>query len=123
MEAKTNSELTLNDVLYGVDSEFIRAYKIATIREGLKVEAKDYRGYKYAYEGAPNECVLARECASDMPKYLYSNLETAQSKQLELRRKVLETEKKNMLAAQEKYFSLVEKYKGTVYDKEIHNTF
>lgn len=120
-DMKTNAELTLNDVLYSADAGGIRQYKIKKIELGIKVQVVNYSCSIQWYEGANNSDRLERTSAGDFPKFLYSNIESAQAAQLEARRYAIETSRKNMLAAQENYFKLVEAYKGTVADKEPIN--
>lgn len=121
MEAKTNSSLTLNDVLFSGDARGIRQFRIQKIEQGIKVKVVNYSGYTQWYEGMHDSCTLERNSAGDFPKYLYANIEAAQSAQLDERRRAIDVAKHNMLAAQEDYFKLVEAFKGTVFDKEPIN--
>lgn len=124
---KRNDELTLNDVLYGVSSERIVAYKIECLKmlysDTLEARIVLHGGSCAYYEGLPENCRLTAKSSGDFPHYLFSDLEVAQSQQKEERYKSLEKAKENMLKAQEEYFALVEKYKGTVCDNDIAQMF
>ncbi len=103
------------------DAGGIRQYRITEIKQGIKIQIVNFSGYKQWYEGTNDSCTLEKIGGGDFPRFLYSNIEAAQSAQLEERIKEIDAAKHNMLAAQDKYFKLVEAYKGTVYDKEPIN--
>lgn len=119
---KTQADLTTKDYVYSADVDEIHALKIYELKgNGWVTILRDGR-YTHQYEGKPEStCLSAYD--SNCPRYIYTDFEVAQNAQLELRRKVVEEAKQEMLEAQEKYFSLVDKYKGTVCEKESTNNF
>lgn len=126
---KRNDELALNDVLYGVSAENIVAYKVCGLKlinadlNTLEAKIVLHGGSYHCYEGQPQACQLTAVSGGNVPRLLYSDLEYAQTLQREQRYKAIEKAKENMIKAQEEYFSLVDKYKGTVSDNEIINKF
>ena len=119
---KRQSDLTTKDYVYSVDVDEIHAWKIHELKgNGWITILRDGR-YTYQYEGKPESTRLSAY-DSNCSCYIYTDFEVAQNAQLELRRKAVEKAKQEMLEAQEKYFSLVDKYKGTCSEKEYTNTF
>jgi hypothetical protein len=119
---KTQADLTTKDYVYSVDVDEIHAWKIYDLKgRGWITILRDGR-YTYQYEGTPESTRLSAY-DSNCPCYIYTDFEVAQNAQLELRRTAVEKAKQEMLEAQEKYFRLVDKYKGTVCEKESTNNF
>ena len=119
---KTQADLTTKDYVYSVDADEIHAWQIYELRKSGRLAILQENRYTCQYEGKPEStCLSAYD--SNCPRYLYTDFEAAQNAQLELRRTAVEKAKQEMLEAQAKYFSLVDKYKGTVCEKESTNNF
>ena len=119
---KTQADLRAKDYVYSVDVDEIHAWKIHELKgNGWITILRDGR-YTYQYEGKPEStCLSAYD--SNCPRNIYTDFEAAQIAQLELRYNAVEKAKQEMLEAQEKYFRLVDKYKGTICEKESTNNF
>ena len=119
---KRQSDLTVKDYVYSVDVDEIHTYQIYELKgNGWITILRDGR-YTCQYEGKPEStCLTAYD--TNCSRYIYTDFEAAQNAQIELRRKAVEGAKQEMLQAQEKYFRLVDKYKGTVCEKESTNNF
>lgn len=119
---KTQADLTTKDYVYSVDVDQIHAWQNHELRKSGWLTILQENRYTHKYEGKPEStCLSAYD--SNCPRYVYTDFEAAQNAQLELRRTVVEKAKQEMLQAQEKYFSLVDKCKGTVCEKESTNNF
>ena len=119
---KTQADLTAKDFVFSVDVDEIHAWQIYELKRNGWLTILQENKYTRQYEGKPEStCLSAYD--SNCPRYIYTDFEAAQNAQLELRRKVMEEAKQEMLEAQAKYFSLVDKYKGTVCEKESTNNF
>ena len=119
---KTQADLTTKDYVYSVDVDQIHAWKIHLLKGNGWVTILRDGKYTYQYEGtSESTCLSAYD--SNCPRYIFTDFESAQNAQLELRRTAVEKAKQEMLEAQTKYFSLVDKYKGTVCEKEYINNF
>lgn len=119
---KTQADLTTKDYVYSVDVDEIHAWKIHELKGNGWLTILQENKYTRQYEGNPESTGLSA-CDSVCPSYIYTDFEAAQIAQLELRYNAVEKAKQEMLDAQEKYFRLVDKYKGTVYEKEYISTF
>lgn len=114
---KTQADLTTKDFVFSVTTDEIRAWEIYELKKSGWLTIRQDGKYSRQYEGKP-ESIRLSAYDSNCPRYIYTDFEAAQNAQLELRRTAVEQAKQEMLAAQEKYFSLVDKYKGTVCEKE-----
>lgn len=119
---KTQADLTVKDYVYSVDVDEIHAWQIYELKKNGWLTILQENKYTRQYEGNPESTRLSAY-DSNCSRYIYTDFEVAQIAQLELRRTAVEKAKQEMLEAQEKYFSLVDKYKGTVCEKEYINKF
>jgi hypothetical protein len=119
---KTQADLTTKDFVFSVDVDEIHAWKIYELKNNGWLTILQENRYTRQYEGNPESTRLSAY-DSNCPRYIYTDFEAAQNAQLELRRTAVEKAKQEMLEAQAKYFSLVDKYKGTVCEKESTNNF